>query len=123
MKLADLTVIAACLYFFGFGVAYLFRPTMADILGLQWVNPAGKTEIRCYYGGVSWALSAFFAYLLAQHHAVLALTGVLFLATAVLVTRLIGTTVDHGWSERYTRLALPIETAFVVVLVVIRLFT
>jgi hypothetical protein len=122
MSAAKIAVVASCVYFFGFGAAYLFRPQLADQLGLEWLNPAGRTEIRCSYGALSWALAAFFGYLVSEHHSVLALTGVLFLAGAVLATRLVGTTVDRAWGERYTKMAVPIETAFVLALGAVRLF-
>jgi hypothetical protein len=123
MTAAEIAVGVACGYFFVFGAAFLFRPELADQLGLKWVNPAGRTEVRCYYGALSWALSAFFAYLLAGHHPVEALTGVLFLAIAVLATRIVGTAVDRAWHDRYTRTALPTEATFVIVLGIIRLFS
>jgi hypothetical protein len=121
MTLVGFAVGAAATYFFGFGAGFIFRPQFADQLGLQWVNPAGKTEVRCYYGAVSWALSGFLVYLLTQHQSVDALTGVLFLATAVFVMRVVGTTIDGGWREAYTRTAIPVEGLFVLFLAVIRL--
>lgn len=120
MLAANIGVALSCAYFFGFGAAYIFRPSLADQLGLAWVNPAGRTEIRCYYGALSWALSAYFAWLALGGHVVLALTGVLFLAVGVLSMRIIGTTIDRAWGERYTRLAIPTEAAFVIALFVVR---
>lgn len=123
MSATDVAVVAACGYFAVFGTAFVFRPELVSQFGLKWVDPAGRTEVRCYYGAVSWALSAFLGYLLARHRAVDALTGVLFLAVAVLVARVVGTTVDRAWRERYTKVALPTETVFVVVLAAVRLFS
>jgi hypothetical protein len=121
MTLTGFAVGAAATYFFGFGAGFVFRPAFADQLGLAWTNAAGKTEVRCYYGAVSWALSGFLVYLLTRHQAQDALTGVCILATSVFTMRLIGTTVDHAWGERYTRTAVPLEAAFVVATVLIRL--
>ncbi len=118
MTLVGFAVVAASLYFFGFGTGFIFRPQFADQLGLQWINPAGKTEVRCYYGAVSWALAGFLGYLLHQHQSVDALTGVLFLATAVFTMRVIGTTIDRAWREAYTKTAIPVEGLFVLVLAV-----
>lgn len=123
MTSAQVAVGAACGYFFFFGAAFLLRPQLAGRLGLAPLGQAGRTEIRCYYGGLSWALSAYFSYLLAEGHPVAALTGVFFLAAAVLATRIVGTTVDGGWRDPYTRTALPTEAAFVIVLGVIRLLS
>jgi len=76
----DLAVYAAATYFVVFGAGFVVRPAFADRLGLHWTGPAGKTEIRCYYGTVSWALAGFILYLRHQGLAVEALTGVLMLA-------------------------------------------
>ena len=121
MSLVTGAVYAASAYFVVFGAGFLFRPELVERFSLRWSTPAGRTEVRCYYGAVSWALAAFLVYLVARHHAVDALTGVLFLATGVLVTRIAGTAVDGGWSDPYTRLAIPTESLFVVALLVVRL--
>jgi hypothetical protein len=76
--------------------------------------------VRCYYGAVSWALGGFLVYLLTQDLAVEALTGVLFLASSVLLVRIIGTAVDGGRAHPYTRMAIPVETAFVVAVAAVR---
>ena len=120
MTLTGFAVGAAAAYFFGFGAGFVVRPAFADQLGLAWTNAAGKTEVRCYYGAVSWALSGFLVYLLTQHLDVEALTGVCILASCVFVMRLIGTTIDHAWDERYTKTAIPIEALFVIATVAIR---
>jgi len=120
MTLTGFAVGAAALYFFGFGAGFVFRPAFADQLGLAWVNPAGKTEVRCYYGAVSWALAGFLGYLLAHHQATSALTGVFLLAACVFTMRVIGTTVDRAWREAYTKTAIPVEALFVLVTGLIR---
>ena len=107
-------------YFAGFGLGFLVRPAFVTQFGLSWDAAAGKTEVRCYYGAVSIAISAFLLYLVHEDLAREALTEVLFLASAVLVVRILGTIVDGGWSHPYTRSALPIETAFVVALAIVR---
>ena len=96
------------------------RPELADRFGLAWVRPAGKTEIRCYYGAVSWGLAGFAAYLWSRGLELEALTGVLFLAGAVLTTRVVGTVVDRAADDPYTRLAIPTEAAFVLALALVR---
>jgi len=120
MSAIELGTVAAAVYFAGFGLGFLVRPELAGRFGLTWTAAAGRTEVRCYYGAVSVALSAFLLYLLHEDLARPALTGVLFLATAVLVTRVVGTIVDGGWSHPYTRMALPIEALFVLALAVVR---
>jgi len=121
MTLTGFAVGAAAAYFFGFGAGFVVRPAFADQLGLTWINPAGKAEVRCYYGAVSWALSGFLVYLMTQHLTVEALTGVCILATSVFTMRLISTTIDGAWAEPYTRTAVPLEALFVVATVTIRL--
>lgn len=120
MDITELAVLAAAGYFFVFGAGFVFRPELVERFALAWTAPAGKTEVRCYYGAVSWALAAFLGYLLTEDLATPALTGVLFLATAVLVTRIAGTLVDGGRDHPYTRLAIPTETAFVVAVAAVR---
>ena len=56
-----------------------------------------------------------------RHHSVDALTGVLFLASAVFVMRVVGTTIDGAWREAYTKTAIPVEALFVIVVAVIRI--
>ncbi len=120
MDVTTLAVLAAAGYFAVFGTGFVFKPELAERFALRWTDAAGKTEVRCYYGAVSWALAAFLLYLVTQDLATEALTGVLFLATAVFTTRVIGTLVDGGRSHAYTRLAIPTEAAFVVAVALVR---
>lgn len=121
MTAVEIGTYASAVYFAGFGLGFVVRPAFVDQFALEWTDPAGKTEVRCYYGAVSVALSAFLIYLAANDLAREALTGVLFLASAVLATRIVGTLVDGGRSHPYTRMALPVETAFVAALLIARL--
>jgi hypothetical protein len=116
----EIAVVAAIVYFAGFGLAFIVRPQLVERFALRWTDGAGKTEVRCYYGGVSCALAAFLGYLLAEDLATEALTGVLLLASAVLVVRAVGTVVDGGRDHPYTRTAIPVEAAFVVGLALVR---
>ena len=120
MTTTELAVGAAATYFFVFGTGFVFQPALVDRFALRWTDAAGKTEVRCYYGAVSWALAGFLVYLLTEDLAVQALTGVLFLATAVLVTRIVGTVVDGGRDHPYTRMAIPVETVFVLAVAAVR---
>lgn len=120
MSAVTIAVVGAIGYFAVFGAGFVFHPALVSRFGLAWTNPAGRTEVRCYYGAVSWALAGFFGYLLGQDLALEALTGVLFLATAVFSVRVIGTLVDGARSEEYTRMAIPVEAAFVLVVGIIR---
>ena len=120
MTTTELAVGAAAGYFFVFGTGFVLRPDLVDRFALRWTDASGKTEVRCYYGAVSWALGGFLVYLLTQDLAVEALTGVLFLASSVLLVRIIGTAVDGGRAHPYTRMAIPVETAFVVAVAAVR---
>lgn len=114
MSVTEAAVLAAAAYFAVFGAGFLFRPDLVERFALTWTDPAGRTEVRAYYGGVSWALAAFLVYLVVRGLATEGLIGVLLLAVAVLVTRLFGTAVDRGWSHPYTRVAIVVEAGFVV---------
>lgn len=121
MSAPDVAVSLAAAYFLVFGTALVVRPALAEGFGLRWVNDAGRAEVRCYYGAVSWALAAFLVYLQRQDLTLAALTGVSFLAVAVCSMRLITTAVDGSWRDPYNRVAVPAELAFVVGLLAVRL--
>ncbi len=115
---AGIAVIGLVLYFFGMAVVFITKPIKnAESFSVKPVDNAGKTEIRVYYGGISFALGAFLLYLtIALETPVYSLVGGLFFATTVLVTRTIFLCVDKGWKCPYTKLAIPAESAFVIAL-------
>lgn len=115
---AGIAVIGLVAYFFGMAIVFIASPIKnAEKFAVKPVDNAGKTEIRVYYGGISFALGAFLLYLtLALKTPVYSLVGGLFFSTTVLVTRTIFLCVDKGWKCPYTKLAIPAESAFVVAL-------
>ena len=115
---AGIAVIGLVAYFFGMAIVFITNPIKnAEAFAVKPVDNAGKTEIRVYYGGISFALGAFLLYLtIALKTPVYSLVGGLFFATTVLVTRTIFLFVDKGWKCPYTKLAIPAESAFVVAL-------
>ena len=115
---AGIAVIGLVLYFFGMAIVFITNPIKnAESFAVKPVDNAGKTEIRVYYGGISFALGAFLLYLtLALKTPVYSLVGGLFFATTVLVSRTIFLCVDKGWKCPYTKLAIPAESAFVIAL-------
>ena len=115
---AAVAVIGLVCYFFGMAVVFVFSPVKnAEKFAVRPVDNAGKTEIRVYYGGISFALGAFLLYLtIALKTPVYSLVGGLFFATTVFVTRTVFLCVDKGWNCPYTKLAIPAEGAFVVAL-------
>ena len=110
----------ACLiaYFWGMAVVFITSPIKnAESFSVKPVDNAGKTEIRVYYGGISFALGAFLLYLtFALGTAYHSLIGGVVFASTVLVTRTIFLCVDKGWKCPYTKLAIPAESAFVIAL-------
>lgn len=115
---AGIAVIGLVGYFFGMAIVFITNPIKnAEAFAVKPVDNAGKTEIRVYYGGISFALGAFLLYLtIALKTPFYSLVGGLFFATTVLVTRTIFLFVDKGWKCPYTKLAIPAESAFVVAL-------
>ena len=115
---ASVAVIGLVCYFFGMAVVFITSPIKnAESFSVKPVDNAGKTEIRVYYGGISFALGAFLLFLtFALKTPYYSLIGGLFFATTVLVTRTIFLFVDKGWKCPYTKLAIPAESAFVVAL-------
>ncbi len=115
---ASIAVIGLVGYFFGMAIVFIISPIKnAESFSVKPVDNAGKTEIRVYYGGISFALGAFLLYLtLALKTASYSLVGGLFFATTVFVTRSIFLCVDKGWKCPYTKLAIPAEGLFVIAL-------
>ncbi len=115
---ASVAVIGLATYFFGMAVVFVACPIKnAESFSVKPVDNAGKTEIRVYYGGISFALGAFLVYLtVALGTPVHSLVGGLFFSTTVLVTRTIFLFVDKGWKCPYTKLAIPAESLFVIAL-------
>ena len=105
-------------YFWGMAVTFIVKPLKnAESFSIKPVDNAGKTEIRVYYGGISFALGAFLIYVaIATGTAFHSLVGGMIFATTVLVTRTVFLCVDKGWKCPYTKLAIPAESAFVVAL-------
>ena len=106
------------LYFFGMAIVFISKPLKnAESFSIKPVDNAGKTEIRVYYGGISFALGAFLIYVaIATGTAFHSLVGGMIFATTVLVTRTVFLCVDKGWKCPFTKLAIPAESAFVVAL-------
>ena len=115
---ASVATIGLVLYFFGMAIVFITSPLKnAESFSIKPVDNAGKTEIRVYYGGISFALGAFLLYLtIALGTPVYSLVGGLFFATTVLTVRTIFLFVDKGWKCPYTKLAIPYETLFVIAL-------
>ncbi len=115
---AGIAVIGLVAYFFGMAIVFISSPLKnAEKFAVKPVDNAGKTEIRVYYGGISFALGAFLLYLtLALETPVYSLVGGLLFSTTVLATRTIFLCVDKGWKCPYTKLAIPAESAFVIAL-------
>ena len=115
---AAFAVICLIGYFWGMAVVFIAKPLKnAESFSIKPVDNAGKTEIRVYYGGISFALGAFLLYLtLALKTPVYSLVGGLFFATTVFVTRTLFLFVDKGWKCPYTKLAIPAEGFFVIAL-------
>lgn len=115
---AGIAVICLAAYFFGMAVVFILSPLKnAEKFSVKPVDNAGKTEIRVYYGGISFALGAFLLYLtIALKTPVYSLVGGLIFATTVLVTRTFFLCIDKGWKCPYTKLAIPAESAFVIAL-------
>jgi hypothetical protein len=123
MQLIDVAVVLVVGYFVVTGLLFLIRPDAVAMYDLRALGPAGRTEVRCYYGALALGLAGFVGYLGVEDLGRQAVTGVLMIASAILVTRVVGATVDGGWSERYTRTAVPVEVGFVIALAGVLLIT
>ena len=109
MTLIGFAIVLIVGYFAVTGLTFLIRPDAVAMYNLTPDGPAGRTEVRCYYGALALGLGAFVAYLGLNDLGREAVLGGLFIASAILAARI-------GWSEGYTRLAVPTEFAFVAAL-------
>lgn len=115
---ASIAVIGLIGYFFCMAIVFIISPVKnAESFSVKPVDNAGKTEIRVYYGGISFALGAFLLYLtLALGTPYHSMVGGMIFATTVFTTRTIFLFVDKGWKCPYTKLAIPAEGLFVIAL-------
>lgn len=115
---ASVGVIGLIAYFFGMAAVFIASPVKnAESFSIKPADNAGITEIRVYYGGISFALGAFLLFLAAALKTpVYSLYGGLFFSTTVFVLRTVFLFKDKGWKCPYTRLAIPAEAFFCVAL-------
>jgi uncharacterized protein DUF4345 len=60
MKLAKISLLASAIGFAGFGLALFIAPQLMESAGLGIIDPAGRIEIRAFYGGIELGLAMFF---------------------------------------------------------------
>lgn len=115
---AMFATVCLALYFFGMAIVFISSPLKnAESFSIKPVDNAGKTEIRVYYGGISFALGLFLLYLMfTLGTGYYSLIGGMIFATTVFTTRSIFLCVDKGWKCPYTKLAIPAEGLFVIAL-------
>lgn len=115
---ATVATIGLCIYFLGTAIVFIAKPIKyASNYSMQPKDEAGKTEIRVYYGGISFALGLFLAVLaFVFKQPFYSLVGGLIFANTVFFTRFIFTFVDKAWKCAYTKLAIPAEGLFIIAL-------
>lgn len=115
---ASIATIGLCIYFFCTAVVFMSKPKhFGEKYSVLPKDEAGVTEIRVYYGGISFALGLFLAILaFAFKQPFYSLVGGLVFANTVFFTRTIFTFIDKGWKCAYTKLAIPAEGGFVLAL-------
>ena len=60
MRLAKISLLASAVGFAGFGLALIIAPHLMESAGLSIIDPAGRIEIRAFYGGLELGLAMFF---------------------------------------------------------------
>jgi len=60
MKFAKFSLLASAIGFAGFGLALFIAPNLMESAGLSVIDPAGRIEIRAFYGGIELGLAMFF---------------------------------------------------------------
>ena len=88
------------IYFFSMAVMFITNPLKnASMFAIKPDGAAGVTEIRVYYGGISFALGLFLLILFFNGHGDYSLIGGLVFSNVVFFTRFIFTFVDKAWKE------------------------
>ncbi len=115
---STVATVCLCIYFFITALLFVTKPEkMGATYSVLPKDEAGVTEIRVYYGGISFALGLFLALIaFVFGHPFISLVGGLVFANCVFFTRLTFTFVDKGWKCPYTKLAIPAEGFFIVAL-------
>ena len=112
-----ISVLGLACYFFGMAVMFMAKPVKnAAMFAMKPDGPAGVTEIRVYYGGMSFALGFFLLFLFFSGLGEYSLIGGLVFSNVIFFTRFIFTCVDKAWKEKYTKLAIPCEAVFIILL-------
>ena len=115
---ATVATIGLCIYFFGTALVFILNPVKsAEKYSMKPKDEAGVTEIRVYYGGISFALGLFLAIrAFVFGKPFYSLIGGLIFSNTVFFTRFAFTFVDKSWKCAYTKLAIPAEFAFIIAL-------
>ena len=60
MRLAKISLLASAIGFAGFGLVLFIAPQLMESAGVGILDPAGRIEIRAFYGGIELGLAMFF---------------------------------------------------------------
>ena len=60
MRLAKFSLLASAIGFAGFGLVLFIAPSLLESAGVGILDPAGRIEIRAFYGGIELGLAMFF---------------------------------------------------------------
>ncbi|MCK4530738.1 MAG: DUF4345 family protein [Candidatus Marinimicrobia bacterium] len=60
MRLAKFSLLASAIGFAGFGLVLFIAPQLMESAGVGILDPAGRIEIRAFYGGIELGLAMFF---------------------------------------------------------------
>lgn len=95
MKLAKFSLIAAAIGFFGFGIVLFVAPELIESAGISLVDPAGRIEIRAFYGGIELGLAMFFVIALKKDWILPGLTVQIETNGFIVIARLAGIIMEN----------------------------
>ena len=118
MKLAKLALLAAAIGFFGFGIALFIAPELMESAGLSIVDPAGRIEIRAFYGGIELGLAMFFVIALKREWILPGLSVLIETNGFIVIARVAGLIMDNFQALPATWWSLAAEMSLLILGVV-----
>ncbi len=118
MKLAKFSLIAAAIGFFGFGIVLFVAPELIESAGISLVDPAGRIEIRAFYGGIELGLAMFFVIALKKDWILPGLTVQIETNGFIVIARLAGIIMENFKASSATWWSLAAEMSLLILGVV-----
>jgi len=118
MKLAKISLLASAIGFFGFGIVLFVAPDLIESAGISLLDPAGRIEIRAFYGGLELGLAMFFVIALKKDWILPGLTVQIETNGFIVIARLAGIIMENFKASSATWWSLAAEMSLLILGVV-----